>query len=170
MKKFLFLLVISFATSSLIKAQTFNGDYLPFYNYQQPDARSQAMGRAQVNLYGTPLSSTYNAASSSFSEGLNAEFTQLYPKYKITSNEPRYNTYGLSYNTKKYGAISFNVQRFSYGELFKFHPLIFQITEKFTSIMTNYTFNYSKMVFDNFSFGVNVNYITDNFEDRNNSA
>lgn len=170
MKKNLFLLVIFFAASALINAQTYNSDYLPFYNYQQPDARSEAMGKAQVNLHGNPLSSTYNAASGSFSEGINAEFTQLNPKYNIKPNDSRYNTYGLSYNTKKYGAFAFDVQRFSYGEFSKYGPSSPVPEKKYTAAMTNYMLNYSNMIYENLSIGINANYVYDNFEDLGNSA
>jgi hypothetical protein len=154
MKKSLFVLSLFVISSVLINAQVYRGDYQTFFDYEQPDARSEAMGKTQVTLYGNPMSSLYNPASSSFSEGLNVEYTHLDPQFVEEINGLKFNTFGISYNSKKYGAISFGARIFDEGS--------FAANDWNTY---NYALNYSYMPINDLSIGVNINYFRDSFTD-----
>lgn len=148
--------------SGILQAQTYEGVYHGYYNYQQPDARSEAMGKVNVMLYGSSADAIYNPAASSFTEGINANISLLTPKYYIDMSESKHNLYGVSYNSKKYGAASFNYRYYTIGYL---NPILNKNPlyngDKNKPEIYNYSFNYSYMLYRDFSVGFNVNYFED---------
>ncbi len=148
-----------FITAS--KAQTYNGDYFTLYNYQQPDARSEAMGKTRVTHTGKPMDAIYNPASSAFSSGIGANVSMLTPKYYIEMDDSKYNSYGVSYNTNKYGAVSFNMSYYTMGFSHFISREQSALGERYKPELYLYSFNYSYMLFNNFSIGFNLNYFDD---------
>jgi hypothetical protein len=139
-------------SSVLVNAQVYRGDYQVFFDYERPDARSEAMGKTQVTLYGSPSSSLYNPASSSFSDGLNVEYTHLDQQHIEYINGAKYYTYGASFNSKKYGAVAFDLHYYDQS-----NPMWSDWE------LYNYTLNYSYMPINDLSIGININYFRDNY-------
>lgn len=154
----------------LMNAQQYNGEYYTFFDYQQPDARSEALGKMQVVLLGSPISATYNPASSAFSEGLNVQYNYLNSRYFYSGLDPKQCTYGISYNSKKKMAIAFNVQSYSDGEYINTvrdvnTPSGYR-SYGFTPKRYKYSINSSYMAAKDFSFGLNINYFEDNYREN----
>jgi hypothetical protein len=163
MKNIFFLISLFFFGSVSVSAQVYRGNLYEFFDNQQPDARSEALGKIQATLYGSPSTSFYNPASSSFSEGLNVQFSNLHPQYYEELDGLKYNTYGISYNSKKYGAIAFSLRYLNYGD-FKCTTaddpdVVFTESDKWY----NYTLNYSYMPISDLSVGLNINYFRRDF-------
>ena len=132
------------------------------FKYQQPNARTEAMGRGAATTYGDPSSVIYNPAASSLNDGFNIEASHLTPFLKYDNNN-YYEFFCLSYNTKKYGALTFNAAHFA---------LKHDITNTNIQVINNfytssfipyswlYTFNYS-YAYSNYVLGFNLNYYKD---------
>jgi len=164
MKHFFLFVTAALVFSTLCNAQIYNGKYFNFFDYQQPDARSEAMGKVQTTLTGNPLTSAYNAASTSFSCGLNADFSHVKPRSTAIeeNGNTSYNNYGASYNSGQYGAIAFGYRNFSVngmkvilGAPYTSSALLI-ITDVYFS---NYNLNYSYRIMKNLSMGITYNYI-----------
>ncbi|MGE5351058.1 MAG: hypothetical protein ACM3P0_03190, partial [Acidobacteriota bacterium] len=151
MKKIVLLLFVIIFFSSDCMPQQYEGYAERILLYQRPNARSEAMGRGQVTLFGSPYSMLDNPASLSFTKGMNVEVSHMDPNYPIKT-EGYYNTYGISYNSKKYGAIGFSFLTFSVGRPDE------QRYYSDRNINRLFMLNYSKEVLTDFSLGVNLNY------------
>ena len=82
-------------------------------------------------------------------KGLNVEYTHMSPQFVFDqSSGDKYNTYGISYNSKKYGSVSFDVRYFTYGKLINYLTM-----QPFTPGEYNYTLNYSYMLVNYLSIG-----------------
>jgi hypothetical protein len=158
MKKFLLVFFLFLNCSVITKAQAYTGNLYDFFDFHQPDARSEALGKTQVVLYGNPLSSYNNPASSSFSEGLNVEYSHLDPQLLFAIGAASYDAYGISYNSKKYGAIAFNAHYFSGATFGYSYPPFYDYIKHFSPTISDYSFNYSYMPVNNLSVGININY------------
>lgn len=169
------LFVFSFLASAPTKtgAQTYNNEYDYFFTYHLPDARSEALGQTQVTLFGNPIASFYNAASSSFNKGLNFEHGYLKTNEYREFEKSEYQSFALSYNFGKYGAAALHLQRFKFGDFHKLYVEDFDglgIWWRSNSETSNLRLNYSYMLLDDFSFGFNVNYFEDKlYEDKKSS-
>ena len=162
MRKISFGFIYIITLSVCAFAQTYKGEYSFIYDFQQPDARSEAMGKLQGALYDSPLSSLYNPASSSFACGLNLSYNHLQPKFSLGSNDSKHDVFSAGYNFHKYGAAAFSFRQFSFGKVIftnMEHPD--GTGEYFIPEIFNYTFNYSYSPFRDLSVGFNLNYFVD---------
>lgn len=158
MKKIIILIpfLCSFLTTA--RAQVYDGYALDMALWRQPNARAEAMGRGNAALTGDVFSSFYNPAASSFINGAAVSYSSLDPGSWI-SNEISYDYMGAVYNTNKYGAIGLSYLNYDWGNFY--HIDIF---ESFTRL---YVLNYSYMVMEDFSAGINLNYYKDKITPSN---
>lgn len=154
-----FFLLLSIA--SVLYSQKYERAFNQVFDFQQPDAVSEAMGKVQVVQTGSPVSAIYNPASSSFSKGLSIHYTYLEPYSIVFGTDPKKNSFSISYNTHKYGAISFTTQYFSNGT---FHTTQRDTASpkgysdyQYTPTASRYCFNYSYSIPEYFSIGLNAN-------------
>lgn len=154
-KYILFLILITWCIPLKSQNTDYYGNML--FMYQQPNARAEAMGGGHATFFGNPYSVVYNPGSSVFGNGLNVEFSKL----QLNSSdmtESYYNTYGISYSSKKFGAFTFNLSFFNYAMDFNYFDAIPKTTKKYTPKQYNYTFNYSYGFPGEFGAGFNINY------------
>lgn len=150
------------STFSLCQQYALNLDHL--FLWQQVNARTEAMGRGGAASFGSPYSAFLNPASSSFSEGINTEISHLEPLFYI-DDKAIFNSYGISFNTKKYGAITLNALHFNskreYSTVLPSSSLDtpYPIREFFTPAADYFMINYSYLLPSNLSIGININYL-----------
>ena len=140
-------------------SQTYQGAYDYMFLTKQVDAQSEAMGQGHVAMYGSSYSAFYNPASSAFSNGLNTEISHLEPNEAYYNNKAYFDSYSASYNFGQYGAASFNEvlynqnkADYTYQTKAPYNKLTYTPKSKF------FVFNYSYMITDDFSAGLNVDY------------
>jgi hypothetical protein len=140
-------------------AQSYHGLFDNFFLRQQANAQAEAMGQGHVTMTGSPFSVFYNPASSSFSDGITTEFSRLDPSFYQNTNSHT-NSYGISYNTNKYGAFAFN-------EIYYTDNLDhagFQYIRYIHSIRSKLDiFNYSYKFHNDLGIGININYLWNDY-------
>lgn len=138
-------------------AQNYNDFAYEFFTQHQPNARAEAMGRGNGAVPGGSFQTYYNAAASSFTEGANATYTKVNPKYLATIDDWFYYNYSASYNTGKYGALAFNYFRYTYGTFIYNDP--FEVGEQsFEPVNEIFSINYSYKFANDLAVGVNGNF------------
>lgn len=145
MKKILIAFFILIACSNL-SAQFL--DTYDIYYGRQPSARAEAMGRGMVANPSNEFASFYNPASSSFTHGININFSHS-AKYYNDKNA-NFNYEGVSYDLKK-GRGNIGLSRYYMGAGLRRNGDNYSFTF--------YTFNYSRHVIDGFYAGANLNVI-----------
>jgi|GEM_PF-857935 hypothetical protein len=163
MKKLNCILFASLICLTNIYPQTYKGGYDNLFLNQQVNAQAEAMGEGHATMYGSPFSAFYNPASSAFSSGLNAEVSHLDPN-NIYDSRPYYNSYGISYNSDKYGAISLNEIYYTANENYTYYYSYpwnnyYYGQLQHTPTMQLYLLNYSYMICEGFSAGLNIDYL-----------
>lgn len=157
---------VIFAVLCILSAnKTYSQDYATNLDYiflmHPVNARFEAMGRGNAASTGSPYSAFFNAASTSFSKGMNVEISHLEPNFYL-EDKAVYNSYGISYNSEKYGAVAVNVLRFNSNREYSqwaWTGRKYDMKKFFPSL--NYlTFNYSHILPHQMSFGFNANYLT----------
>ncbi|MGE5679484.1 MAG: PorV/PorQ family protein [Bacillota bacterium] len=163
MKRILLVLTVLNCLLINLEAQIYRGFAQEMFLFSQPDARSEAMGRGSAVLYGSPFTSFYNPASSSFSRGANAEVSHLEFTFPL-DQKSNYDVYGAGANLDKYGSISLNYLHYVLGEVFYYtgesDPYIL---EKYQRSENIFMLNYSRNIIDGLSAGININYFQDKF-------
>lgn len=151
MKKIVLILFVIISYSSDCFPQQYEGYAERILLYQRPNARSEALGRGQVTLHESPYSILDNPAALSFSKGMNFEVSHMNPNYP-QETEGYYNTYGISFNSGKYGAFGFSYFTFSVGrpDEEKYFPD--------RNINRLFMLNYSNEILPDLSVGINLNY------------
>lgn len=161
MKRILLVLTVLNCLLINLEAQIYQGFAQEMFLFSQPDARSEAMGRGSAVLYGSPFTSFYNPASSSFSKGANAEVSHLEFTFPM-GQKGNYDFYGAGANLGKYGSLSFNYLNYTYGEIFYYTgesgP---NVLKKYQPSENIFMLNYSRNVIDGLSAGININYFQD---------
>ncbi|HEX2869471.1 MAG TPA: hypothetical protein VHO03_20675 [Ignavibacteriales bacterium] len=151
MKKIVLILFALVFYSSDYLCQQYQGYAERILFYQRPNARSEALGRGQATLHASPYSILDNPAALSFSKGMNLEVSHMNPNYP-KETEGYYNTYGISYNSGRYGAFGFNYLTFSVGRPDE------EIYFPDRNINRLFMLNFSYQVLTDLSLGVNLNY------------
>lgn len=158
-----FIIILFFSN---IYSQTFQGYPDHMFLMQQPNARSEAMGRGQAAMYGSPFQAFYNPASTSFNKELSVEFTYMqphFPTYPFLEGV-NFKHYGISCSLGKYGAISINNLLLDNYENVVFiddSPTGSQAGVDAKTYLT--MLNYSYALNNNLSIGVNLSYFKDEF-------
>ncbi|HEX2865662.1 MAG TPA: hypothetical protein VHO03_01400 [Ignavibacteriales bacterium] len=167
MKRILLVLTVLNCLLINIEAQIYRGYAQEMFLFSQPDARSEAMGRGSAVLYGSPFTSFYNPASSSFLKGANAEVSHLEFTYPM-GQKSNYEVYGAGANLDRYGSISFNYLHYVFGEEFyytgDFDPYVLT---KYQPSENIFMMNYSRNIIDGLSAGININYFQNKFGANN---
>ncbi|MCU7496948.1 MAG: hypothetical protein HF314_09110 [Ignavibacteria bacterium] len=152
----------AFFAFSGIKAQIYKGEAIQMLLLNQPDARTEAMGRGSAALGGSPFMNIFNPAASSLSaEGASTqishlEFTFL---YGVKAN---YDTYGAGVNLGKFGALGFNFMHFSWGfKVMNTGENLISLAEPSSPYSNIYSINYSRNIFEGLKAGINLNYFDD---------
>lgn len=133
--------------SSHLPAQILLDPYDIYYG-RQPSARAEAMGRGMVANSSNEFASFYNPASSSFTHGINFNFSHS-TKYYNDKNA-NFNYEGVSYDLKK-GRGNIGLSRYYMGAGNELNGDNFNYTF--------YTINYSRHVIYGFYAGANLNII-----------
>lgn len=162
MKRIILLISGLLAFSSLTSAQAYNGYADNLFLRQQPNARAEAMGRGNAALTGDAFGMFYNPAVTSFFNGAEVSSSYLNPN-GLYSNEIGYTQIGVVYNCQKFGAIGFSYLNYSYGTFRITTPENPEIIDVFDSYTSIYMLNYSYMIMDNFSAGINISFFNDKF-------
>lgn len=148
-----------------IQINLFAGGYQSYLEYlfllRQPNARAEALGRGYATLIGNPFYAQFNPASSSFSYGLNTTFSYLEQNY-IFLEKPYLLNIGLGYNFNDIGAFAINILDHSMGEEFISIDEYGNTVSKEVPHTYQYMLNYSYPIWEQFSCGINVNYLVDN--------
>ncbi|MGE5431303.1 MAG: hypothetical protein ACM3QX_09525, partial [Syntrophomonadaceae bacterium] len=152
MKKIALVLFAIICYSSDLFSQHYEGYAERILLYQRPNARSEALGRGQMTLHESPYSILDNPAALSYSKGMNVEVSHMNPNYPMKT-EGYYNTFGISFNSGKYGAFGFNYLTFSVGrpdDRDRYYPD--------RNINRLFVLNYSNEILSDLSLGINLNY------------
>lgn len=144
-----------------LSGAAFAQDYIGFthelFLLGKPDARSEAMGRGNGAVSGGSFQTFYNAAASSFTEGVNGAYTLAAPG-NSSVNDWQYSNYGASYNTGAYGAAAINYLHYTYGAT-KYYDDPFWLYEKsFEPVCGMLALNYSNKFLSGFALGINANF------------
>lgn len=167
MKSYIILFLI-LSLSGILHAQKYDGAFSHVFDFQQPDAVSEAMGKVQVALTGSPASAVYNPAASSFGKGLSFQYNYIEPYSIVFGTDPHKSLYAISYNTNKYGAFSFTTQHYNFGT-YRYSrrditsPQGYSDYEN-TPTLNRYCLNYSYAIPGYFSIGLNANIFEHNAE------
>ncbi len=143
--------------SGNLSAQTYYGNDDEFYKDMHNNARSSALGRAGAALTGSPLYSRFNAAAAVFSNGINIEYSEIKPNNGVRVNNSNAERFGLSFNSGKYGALSFVYNHYEQAYYNDF-GIYLESEKKLKPEISNYLLSYSFPVADNLGIGINVNY------------
>jgi hypothetical protein len=166
MKKIIYIISVWIFCLSGGFAQSYDGFFDSFFLRQQANAQAEAMGRGHATMTGSPFSVFYNPASSAFSEGVTTEFSRYIPNFGYYPNAHT-NSYGVTINLNKFGAVTFNEIYYTYNETYNAsedNVFIHPVKSKLDIL------NYSYKFPSDFSLGINIDYFWNDYVQSNDNG
>ena len=157
MKRYILYFTVLIMSLNLCDAysQNYNGSSQELFFGWQASARAEAMGRGLSAVTGDALSFYYNPAGLASAEGLNLFGSFAGPYYTLDTAD--YNYFGASYKIKKYGAVGFSRDYFTYGYDVIKTDEFGNITGTYEPHYTNYRLTLSSEVIKDLFVGLNMN-------------
>lgn len=165
------IIIVLFVFSSILTAQDYNETVKWIFFGRQLSAKTEAMGRILTLGYDNNFLAQSNPASLISTEGISLFYSQSSRLDRFLLSDLNHYCGGASYKKENIGAFAFNVQYIDRGEFNKTtmntdgsieNDGVVQLTEQL------YTLTYSNIIYNWFSFGVNINLLKQTRVRRNN--